>query len=73
MFKQIINIVVIKSIGDLCPSIERIKGKHFRGEELRLRNLFIKKVLKYKKAKQVDLLKFLSISYHLVSKEGIEL
>ncbi len=25
MFKQIINIVVIKSIGDLCPSIERIK------------------------------------------------
>ena len=72
MFKQIINIVVIKSIGDLCPRIERIKGKHFRGEELRLRNLFIKKVLKYKKAKQVDL-KFLSISYHLVSKEGIEL
>ena len=49
-------------------SVKDIKGKYLKGEELRLRNEFIKEVLKYKATKQVELSKFLGVSYHLVSK-----
>ena len=49
-------------------SVKDIKDKYLKGEKLRLRNEFIKEVLKYKAIKQVELSKFLGVSYHLVSK-----
>ena len=49
-------------------SIEEIKDKYLIGEKLRLRNEFIKEVLKYKAISQVKLSEFLGVSYHLVSK-----
>jgi len=49
-------------------SIKEIKGNYLRGDKLKLRNEFIKEMLKYKTVKQVELSKFLGVSYHLVSK-----